>query len=186
VALAEAYLRTKWHLNPSSRLATTDMGGGRKLGEGLCPLEGGGDGFPSNTMSPGWRPTSVPSGILIDQVVWPQQTWAENLEEAVLSFGEEEQELGPHLARCGQGRGLPPCQCHLNPSSRLTTIDVGRKLGLPILAKELGPYPPQCGLGRGLSPYQVHLDPFSRLATIDMGHKLAALVIWRKGSWVPI
>jgi len=25
--LAEAYLHTKWHLNPSSHLATTDMGG---------------------------------------------------------------------------------------------------------------------------------------------------------------
>jgi len=25
VALAEAYLRTKWHLNSSSRLVTTDM-----------------------------------------------------------------------------------------------------------------------------------------------------------------
>jgi len=30
VAGAEAYLRTKWHLDPSSRLATIDMG--RKLG----------------------------------------------------------------------------------------------------------------------------------------------------------
>jgi len=30
VAQAEVYLRTKWHLDPSSRLATTDMG--RKLG----------------------------------------------------------------------------------------------------------------------------------------------------------
>jgi len=30
VTLAEAYLRTKWYLDPSSRLATTDMG--RKLG----------------------------------------------------------------------------------------------------------------------------------------------------------
>jgi len=26
VAWAEAYLRTKWHLDPSSRLATTDLG----------------------------------------------------------------------------------------------------------------------------------------------------------------
>ena len=34
VALAEAYLHTKWHLNPCSHLATTDMG--QKLGEGLC------------------------------------------------------------------------------------------------------------------------------------------------------
>jgi len=35
VAWAEAYLHTMWHLDPSSRLATTDMG--RKLG-GLCPF----------------------------------------------------------------------------------------------------------------------------------------------------
>jgi len=35
VAWAEAYLRTKWHLDPLSHLATTDMG--RKLG-GSAPL----------------------------------------------------------------------------------------------------------------------------------------------------
>jgi len=34
---AEVYLHTKWYLNPSSHLATTDMG--RKLG--LCPFRGG-------------------------------------------------------------------------------------------------------------------------------------------------
>jgi len=39
VAWAEAYLRTKWHLEPSRRLATTDMG--RKLGVGLPPPLGG-------------------------------------------------------------------------------------------------------------------------------------------------
>ena len=73
VAWAEAYLRTKWHLDPSSRLATTDIG--RKLG--AVPLRGGA-GSPSNTMSPGWRSTCLPSGILIHPAVWPQQTWAEN------------------------------------------------------------------------------------------------------------
>jgi len=36
VAWAEAYLPTKWHLDPSSHLATTDMG--RKLGGGCAPL----------------------------------------------------------------------------------------------------------------------------------------------------
>ena len=46
VAWAEAYLHTKWHLSPSSLLATTDIG--RKLG-GCAPL-GRGAGFPSNTM----------------------------------------------------------------------------------------------------------------------------------------
>ena len=46
VVWAEAYLCTKWHLDPSSRLATTGMD--RKLGGGLY----GGDGSPPNTVSP--------------------------------------------------------------------------------------------------------------------------------------
>jgi len=44
-------------------------------------------GSPSNTMSPGPRPTSVPSGILIHQAVWPQETSAKNWESAVPLFG---------------------------------------------------------------------------------------------------
>jgi len=36
--LGRGYLRTKWHLDPSSRLATIDMG--RKLGGG-CAIFGG-------------------------------------------------------------------------------------------------------------------------------------------------
>jgi len=36
------------------------------------PLSMGGAGSPSNTMLPGPRPTSVPSGILIHPTVWPQ------------------------------------------------------------------------------------------------------------------
>ena len=35
-------------------------------------------GSPSNTKSPGPRPTSIPSAILVDPVVWPQRTLAEN------------------------------------------------------------------------------------------------------------
>jgi len=33
-----------------------------------------GDGSPFNTTWPAPKPTSVPSGILIDPAVWPQQT----------------------------------------------------------------------------------------------------------------
>ena len=69
VSWAKAYLRTKWHLHPFSRLATTDMG--RKWG--AVPL-GGRAGSPSNTMWPGQRPTSMPSFILIHPTVWPQYT----------------------------------------------------------------------------------------------------------------
>jgi len=38
-------------------------------------------------------------------------------------------ELGPHLAQCGLGWGLPPYKWHLDASSRLVTIEMGRKLG---------------------------------------------------------
>jgi len=61
--LAKAYIRTKLHFDPSSRLATIDMC--RKLG--AVPPFCGGTGSPSNTKSPGPRPTYTPSGILIHQ-----------------------------------------------------------------------------------------------------------------------
>jgi len=62
-----------WHLGPCSPLATIDMG--QKLG--AVPLFWVG-GSPSNTKSPGPRPPSIPSGILVHPAVWPQQTWVEN------------------------------------------------------------------------------------------------------------
>jgi len=79
---------------------------GRKFG-GLCPLFGeGAAGSPSNTKSPGPRPTSIPSGILIYAAIWPQRIGAENWGCAPLGEGE----LGPHLTQCGQGQGLPARQ----------------------------------------------------------------------------
>jgi len=56
------------HLDPSSRLATTDMG--RKLG--VVRLWEGGAGYSSNTMWPRPRPTWMQSFILIHPNVWPQ------------------------------------------------------------------------------------------------------------------
>jgi len=45
---------------------------------------------------------------------------------------------------------------HLDPSSRVATIDTGRKVGLcQILGGKLGPHLTQYRLGRGLPPYQV-------------------------------
>jgi len=89
IAWAEAYLHTKWHLSPSSRLATTDIG--RKFG--VCPF--GGAATPSNTTLPGPRFTCVPSGILIQPG-----------EGCALFSGE----LGPHRTQSRVGRGLPPYQ----------------------------------------------------------------------------
>ena len=54
--------------------------GPKKWGCGcLAPLRGGA-GSRSNTMSAGLRPTSVPSGILIHLVVWPQCKNAQTLQ----------------------------------------------------------------------------------------------------------
>ena len=49
-------------------------GHGPKIGRLLCPLFEGGSGSPSNTMWPGPRPTTIPSGALIHPTVWPQYT----------------------------------------------------------------------------------------------------------------
>jgi len=67
---AVVYFRTKWHLDPSSHLATTDTS--RKFG-GCAPFSGGA-GSPCNIMSLGPRPTSIPSCTLIHPTVWPQYT----------------------------------------------------------------------------------------------------------------
>jgi len=72
---AEVYHRTKWHLDPSSRLATTNMG--QNLGGALLLFRRGA-GSPSNTKWPGPRRTSISSCIFINPAVFPQQTWAEN------------------------------------------------------------------------------------------------------------
>jgi len=67
---------------------------------------GWGSWYPSNTMWPGPRPTSISSGILIHPAVWPQQTRKQNGVCARLREGE----LGPRRTQYGQGRGLPPCE----------------------------------------------------------------------------
>jgi len=98
---------------------------GRKLGA-VSFL--GGAGSPSNTKSPGPRPTSIPSGILVHPAVWPQRIWAENWGAVPFfvawakayvyaqfhdcaPFGGGQ--LGPHLTQCGLGQGLRPCQVSL-------------------------------------------------------------------------
>ena len=67
-AWTKAHLRAKCGLDPSSHLATLDMG--RELGRSSAPFWGGGAGSPSNTKLPGPRPTSIPSGILMHPALW--------------------------------------------------------------------------------------------------------------------
>jgi len=87
VAWAEAYLHTKWHLNPSNHNRYGPKNGG------LCPFVGGGAGSPCNTRWPGPRPTCMPSFILIHQTVWPQYTnitdrtdrqWSDGIGQTIL------------------------------------------------------------------------------------------------------
>jgi len=89
-----------------------------------------GAGSPANTMWPGPRSTSIPSGVFIHPAIWPQQTWAKN-------WG-----LGPDLTQSCLGRCLPP-------SRRLATMDMGQKFwGLcPFREGELGHHLTQCRLG---------------------------------------
>jgi len=76
-----------------------------KIWEGATPpFWGKRRGVPSNTKSPGPRPTSIPSGSLIHAAIWPQPIWCENWGEGLCPFWEGE--LGPHLTQCGQCRGL--------------------------------------------------------------------------------
>ena len=70
------YYYAGYQLHPSSCLAAINMG--QKFGEGLRPPFARRAGSPSNTKSPGLRPTSIPSDILIHAAIWRQQLWAKN------------------------------------------------------------------------------------------------------------
>jgi len=55
------------------------------------------------------------------------------------------------------------CSAVAEMGDRLATIDMGRKLGVPLWGGELGPHLTQFGLGRGLPPYQMaswSIQPF--------------------------
>jgi len=124
--MAQVYFRSKWHFRPSSRWATIDMN--RKLG--AVPLLGGA-ATPSNTTSPGPRPTSMPSGILVYPAAWPQRILVANW--GLCRFRGTAPNLRP---QCRVGRGLPRTKWHLDPCSRLATVDVCQKLGAPLLSGE--------------------------------------------------
>jgi len=102
VAWAEDYLRTKLHLGSSSRFSHKQIWAENwRL---RAPLRG--SWVPIDTMLPGPRATSLPSGILIYPALWPQQTWAENWGLCPFLGGG----LGPDLTHCGRGRCHTPCQ----------------------------------------------------------------------------
>ena len=81
------YQMASWYIQPFGHNRH-----GPKIG-GSAPFLGRGARSPYSTKSPGPRPTSIPSGILIHPTIWPQQIWAENWEAVPLWGGE----LGPHI-----------------------------------------------------------------------------------------
>ena len=127
-------------------------------------------GSPSNTKSPGPRPTSIPSGILVHPAVWPAMDIGRKLGGLCPFRGGE---LGPHLTQCCLGWGLPPYQVvswYIQP------------FGHNISGPKIGGSAPFWGRGAGFPSSTMwpvahlhakyHLDPSSRLATIDIGRKL--------------
>jgi len=101
--------RTKWHVHPSSRLATIH---GPKGGGSVPPFRGA--GFPCNTVLPGPRLTSVPSGILIYPAVWLQH------------MGRKLGELSTHLTQCGRGLPLCPVSIQIHPQYTNITNSTGQ------------------------------------------------------------
>ena len=74
---------------------------GRNGYGGLFLFEGGEAGSPSNTMSPGLRPTSVPSGILTHSAVWPQYTNVTDRQDKQVRQQACKTQIPPYgLSRC--------------------------------------------------------------------------------------
>jgi len=74
----------------------------------------------------------------------------------------------------------------LHPSSCLTSIDMGQKLGRrappPFCGGELGPHLTQSRLGRGLLHTKWHLNPSSNLAITEWAKNWAAVLLWGRGA----
>jgi len=106
-------------------------------------------GSSSNTKSPGLRPISMTSTILINRAVWPQQTWTENL-GVPPPFVEVER--GPHLTQSRLGRS--PCRVASWCMQPFGHNRYGPKIrgGYALWGREieLGPHLTQCGQGRDL------------------------------------
>ena len=166
MAWAEDYLRTKWHLDPSSRLATTDMG--RKLK--AVPLFRGA-GSPSNNVA--WAEAYLRNKwYLIHPAVWAQD------------MGRK---LGA-LSHFWGGRAGSPSNTMLL-GSRPTFLSSGilihravwpqqtgsKNWGLcaPFLVwRKLGPHLSQCGRPRPTSiPSFILIHPSNRLAAIHQRHR---------------
>jgi len=107
---------------------------GENLGVGP-PSGNGATGSPSNTKSPGPRPSSIPTGTLMHAAIWPQQKWAENWGVGLRPLlGEGD---WTHLTQSRLCWGLPHARYQLHTFSRLAAINMGQKFGgsAPLLGR---------------------------------------------------
>jgi len=80
------------------------------------------------------------------------------------------EELGPRLTQCGLGRGLPHTKRHLDPSSRLAAIDIGRKLD------------GGCALWGGTGSPSNTMSPEPRSTSLPIGI-LIHPTVWPQQTW---
>jgi len=151
-------------------------GHGPKRGGGLlCPFRGRA-GSLSNTMWHGQSATSLPSGVFMGRALLPYQVASSSIQP----FGHNRHEpktggCAPFRGSCGAvplfGGAATSCNTtspgpsftsvvgtkwHLDPSSRLATIDMGQTLAAAVpffWGGQLGSHPTQSHLGRGQPPY---------------------------------
>jgi len=71
--------------------------------------------------------------------------------------------LGPHVTQCGLGQGHLCTKWHLDASSRLATINMGRKVGAVLHLGGAGSHLTQCAWAQAYLRTKSHLDPCSRL-----------------------
>jgi len=160
--------------NNSSTIAEMGDRGHNKHGpkEGAAvPLSQGGAGSPSNTMRPGLRSTSVPSGIFTHPAVWPQQTCDEGLRPPP-PFGEgagspsNTMSLGPRPTSLPSGILIHPAIWQ-----QQTWAENWGSGCAPLGEGELGRHLTQYGQGRAYLHAKFHLDPSNCLATIHQCHR---------------
>ena len=165
IAWAEAYFRTKWYPDASSRLARIDMGR-------MFFFRRGGTGFPSSTMWPGLRPTQVPS--------WSIQPFGHNRHGPKIGV----QDLVPHLTQGRLGRGLPPYQVASWSIQSFGHSKYGPKIGgcAPLRQGQLGLHLTQCGQGWSLPACRISswsIQPFGHNApTSQTGQAGGQTTVW--------
>ena len=79
-------------------------------------------GSPYNAKSFGPRPSSMPSDMLIDAAIWPQQIWAENWRGLCPFGGGGARSPRNAIINVAKAEAYLHAKFQLDPSNRLATI----------------------------------------------------------------